>query len=143
MEISNQINNYQTLNMQQKPISIQPVPNEDKPSLEVSPEKRLDIENTINDKQTEAADKTQEEKDQLRMAMVNDLEKQSKKTQVEIYLSVATGSKVELGGNSTIDSLNILRDVQKQNNTVAAYATYQENQNINMPSQLGVWYECR
>jgi len=138
MEISNQTNNYQTLNMQQKPISIQPVPNEDKPSLEVSPEKRLDIENTINDKQTEATDKTQAEKDQLRMAMVNDLEKQSKKTQVEIYLSVATDSKVELGGNSTIDSLNILRDVQKQNNSVAAYATYQENQNGDMPSQLGV-----
>ena len=138
MEISNQTNNYQTLNMQQKPISIQPVPNEDKPSLEVSPEKRLDIENTINDKQTEAADKTQAEKDQLRMAMVNDLEKQSKKTQVEIYLSVATDSKVELGGNSTIDSLNILRDVQKQNNSVAAYATYQENQNGDMPSHLGV-----
>ena len=37
--------------------------------------------------------------------------------------------KVEVGGNDTADVIESLRDVQKQNNAVAAYATYEENQN--------------
>jgi hypothetical protein len=125
MQVSSQTNNYQDLSVHQKPVTL---PEEgQKPSdTELSPETKPEI-----------AEKSQEEKDQLRGVMVNQLEHQSKKTQVEIYLSVAADSKVEVGGSNTIDSLNTLRDVQKQNNTVAAYATYQENQNGNMASQLG------
>lgn len=126
MQVSNQTNNYQDLSVHQKPVTL-PV-EEQKPSdVKPSPETKPEI-----------AEKSQEEKDQIRGAMVNQLEHQSKKTQVEIYLSVAAESKVEVGGNETIDSLNTLRDVQKQNNAVAAYASYQENQNGNMASQLGV-----
>lgn len=140
MQVSSQTNSYQDLNVQQKSTTIQPVPQEEKKlsNTDVSPEKRLETENKIDDKQTVLADKSQEEKDQLRSTMVDRIEHQSKKTQVEIYLSVATDSNVELAGNSTVDSLKTLRDVQKQNNTVEAYATYQENQKESITSQLGV-----
>lgn len=131
MQVSSQINSYQDLSVKTTPVTIQPVPQEEKKlsNLEVSPEKRLEVENSIDNKQTADAEKSQEQRDQQRGLLVDQLERQSKKTQVEIYLSVATDSKVEIGGNSTIDSINILKDVQKQNNSVAAYATYQENQN--------------
>lgn len=140
MQVSSQTNSYQDLNVQQKSTTIQPVPQEEKKlsNTDVSLEKRLETENKIDDKQTVLADKSQEEKDQLRSTMVDRIEHQSKKTQVEIYLSVATDSNVELAGNSTVDSLKTLRDVQKQNNTVEAYATYQENQKESITSQLGV-----
>ena len=119
MQVSSQTNSYQDLSVHQKPTTIQPIPQEDKKPLEIglSSEKKL-------------ANKSQEEKNQLRDSMVNQIEQQSKKTQVEIYLSV--------GDNDTIDSLNTLRDVQKQNNDVAAHATYKENQNNDMESNLGV-----
>ena len=131
MQVTSQINSYQDLSVKPTPVTIQPVPQEEKKlsNLEVSPEKRLEVENSVDDKQTANAEKSQEQRDQQRGLLVDQLERQSRKTQVEIYLSVATDSKVEIGGNNTIDSINILKDVQKQNNSVAAYATYQENQN--------------
>ncbi len=69
---------------------------------------------------------------------MDSIERQSKKTQVEIYLSVATDSKVEIGGNNTIDSINTLRDIQKQNSMVSGHEIYQANQNGNIETQFGV-----
>ncbi|RLA72806.1 MAG: hypothetical protein DRG78_23370 [Epsilonproteobacteria bacterium] len=140
MQVSSQMNNYQDLNTNNKLVTIQPVPEEGKknPDIEVSPEKRLDVENSIDDKQTQAAVESQEKRDQQRGVLVDHVERQSKKTQVEIYLAVATDSKVEIGGNDTIDSINTLRDIQKQNNAVAGHETYKANQNGNIETQFGV-----
>ena len=140
MQVTSQINSYQDLNIQQKPVTIKPDQQEEKrlSDTDISTEKRLEIENRVDDKKIAVTDKSQEEKDQLRGVMVDRLEHQSKKTQVEIYLSVATDSNVKLGESSTKDSLNILRDVQKQNNEVVAHATYQENQKESATSLLGV-----
>ena len=49
-------------------------------------------------------------------------------SQVEIYLAVATDGKVDIGDDQTPSIIESLRDVQKQNNAVEAYATYEENQ---------------
>jgi hypothetical protein len=140
MQVSSQMNSYQDLSIQQKPVTIQPVPEEGKknPDIEISPEKRLDVENTIDDKQTQEALESQEKRDQQRGLLVDSIERQSKKTQVEIYLSVATDSKVEIGGNNTIDSINTLRDIQKQNSMVSGHEIYQANQNGNIETQFGV-----
>jgi len=71
--------------------------------------------------------KAQAQKDDVRGTVVDYAAYQSKKSQVEIYLSVATDSNVEIG-NDTATILESLRETQKQNNTVQAYAQYQENQ---------------
>ena len=131
-------NNYQDLSTYQKPVTIQPVPQKDKlPSdLELSPEKKLEIGNAIDEKKSTIVEMNQEQKDKARNSMVNIIDHQSKKSQVEIYLSVAQDNKVE--SNDTLDAINTLRDVQKQNNTVAAYATYKENQGNVTPSPMEV-----
>lgn len=71
---------------------------------------------------------TQEQKDQLRKTAVNYLDHQSKKSQVEIYLSVAADNSKNSTQDSTAQLLSSLRDVQKQNNAVAAYAAYKGEQ---------------
>lgn len=71
---------------------------------------------------------TQEQKNQLRKTAVNYLDHQSKKSQVEIYLSAAADNSKNSTEDSTAQLLSSLRDVQKQNNAVAAYAAYKEEQ---------------
>ena len=154
MQVSSQTNNYQMMNMYQmqnahKPEnSIQPVPSPSEPKVsnsdlyEASNENLIKSDDTValtpqgesnvsNAKETNAAEEaaeTQEKQDAQRSYAADSLARQSKKSQVEIYLSVATDNKVELGNDSTASIIESLRDVQKQNNEVAAYATYQENQ---------------
>jgi len=153
MEISNNMNtmnNYQMLGTQQKP-GIQPVPVEPKePTLSnadiyeasegnairkdgeitLTPQGQNNVENKQAENTAEAEAISQDKKDSQRATATDYLAHKSKQSQVEIYLSVATDSKVELGTNGdTASIIESLRDVQKQNNAVAAYATYQENQN--------------
>ena len=66
-------------------------------------------------------------RDDQRATAVDLIARQSKKTQAEIYLSVTAESQVT-SDNTTANTIEALRDVQKQNNIVKAYATYQEHQ---------------
>jgi len=75
----------------------------------------------------------EEQKDELRKTAVNYLDNQSKKSQVEIYLSVATGEDSS-NQNSTAQAISSLRDAQKQNSAVEAYATYKEEQKNSEPA---------
>lgn len=145
MEVSN---NYQAMNqyqLQNKPdASIQPVPKQDptysnKEVYEASQGNLIrndegqitttpQGETNINNAQSEAAAKTvaetQASQDAQRENAANVLAHKSNKSQVEIYLAVAKD-----GDDTTASIIESLRDVQKQNNAVEAYATYQENQN--------------
>jgi len=159
MEISNQINNYQALSSYQQkkePEVTLPVEPKDpkytageiyeasngnlisdkQGNISVTPQGQNNIDNAAQEKETQAAAAKQEQKDELRGVAVDYTAAQSKKSQVEIYLAVATDGEVEIGGNNdTASIIESLRDVQKQNNTIEAYATYKENQNS---SQLGL-----
>jgi len=157
MEVSSQINNYQTLNSYQKrqdgPVTI---PAEPKPeavtaspedvykasngnliidkdgNLSLTAQGQLNVSNAVDAKETAAAEETQAQKDEVRGVLVDYTAAQSKKSQIEIALAVATDGEVEYNSNDTAVILESLRDVQKQNNAVQAYATYKENQNSSM-----------
>jgi len=146
MEVSGQTSNYQMMNTNQKPITtpVEPkepaygnkeiyeasqgnlIRNEDK--IVLTPQGQNNISNAQEDKATEAEAQTQAKQDQKRENGADYIAHQSKQSQIEIYLSVATDSDVSVG-NDTPSIIETLRDVQKQNNAVEAYATYQENQN--------------
>ena len=155
MQVSANTNNYQQLNTFQQVNKIQPeqpvAP--EKPTTEYSandvykasngnaiadkegnlsltPQGELNVANAQQAKADAAATETQAKKDDVRGNVVDYAAYQSKKSQVEIYLSVATDSKVEIGGSdaATVSVLESLRQTQKENNIVQAYAQYQENQ---------------
>ncbi len=155
MQVSGQENNYQMMNMYQmqnaqKPEnSIQPVPNPSASKVSnediyeasngnairqdgeitLTSQGELNVSNAQEANTAEMELAAQDEKDAMRSNATDYLAHQSKKSQVEIYLSVAADSKVEVGtAGDTASILESLRDVQKQNNAVAAYATYAENQ---------------
>jgi len=157
MEVSSQTNNYQALNSYQQrketPVTL-PV---EQPKTEASPEDvykasngnlisdkdgnisltpegQLNVSNAQSAQEEALAQETQSQKDALRGVAVDYTAAQSKKSQVEIALAVATDSSLS-SSNDTAAVLESLRDVQKQNNTVEAYATYKQNQNS---SQLGL-----
>jgi hypothetical protein len=147
MEVST-TNNYQVLSAQQRP-SIQPVPQEptysnkeiyeasqgnairnDSGEITLTPQGQTNLQSAKAENTAEKEAASQAQKDAQRDTATDYLAHQSKKSQVEIYLSVATDNRVEIGSDGDIVSvIESLRDVQKQNNIVAAYATYQENQN--------------
>ncbi len=130
MEVSNQTNNYQAMNIYQKPEnSIQPVltPEPTEPEEVLTPEEEMDARYEDQATQAQKDAELQAEQDAQREYAAGYISQQSKQTQVEIYLSVATDSDISLG-HDTASILESLRDVQKQNNQVKAYATYQENQ---------------
>jgi hypothetical protein len=157
-------NNYQMLNTYQQPViqpivpegpSIQPVPQEPKYSskdiyeashgnliigedgnLALTPQGETNLNNAISDKKdiTEAQDQAQ--KDATRSFVTDYLDASSKKSQVEIYLSTATDGKYD-GSDDTIEVISNLRDIQKQNNAVEAYATYKEFQQAIEPYNIG------
>jgi hypothetical protein len=136
MEISAQTNAYQSMNIYQKrEYSIQPVPNPEptEPIEELTPEEEMDARYEEQAAQEMKDAEAQAKKDAQREYAVGYVAHQSKQTQVEIYLSVATDGDVSLG-NDTISILESLRDVQKQNNQVQAYATYQEHQSDTKPA---------
>ena len=152
MQISNNTNNFQNMNMYQQPAtppSIQPVPNPAEPKVANADLYEASHGNLINNKDGEVvltpqgennvaganAEKSaqsdaeaQATKDAQREYAAGYVAHKSMQSQVEIYLAVATDNKVELGNDSTATIIESLRDVQKQNNAVQAYATYQENQ---------------
>ena len=97
-------------------------------NISFTPQGELNIKNAQESAAAEAEAQTQAKKDEFRNTAVDYVAYRSKKSQVEIYLSVATDSDVDLGNDLT-DTLEYLRDIQKQNNAVEAYAQYQENQN--------------
>ena len=148
MEISNNTNNYEALSRHQKPVTL---PIETKPDptysnkeiyeasqgnlirnddneivLTPQGQNNIDIKKADEDEQTQAEQKATE--DAQRGAATDYLAAQSTKSQVEIYLAVATDGKVGLGDDKTPSIIESLRDVQKQNNAVEAYAIYAENQ---------------
>ncbi len=155
MEVSSQQNNYQMMNMYQmqnsnKPEnSIQPVPNPNElkvsnediyeasngnlvkgkeGGVELTPQGQNNVSNAQEANTAEQEAAAQAEKDAMRGTATDYLAHQSKKSQVEIYLAVATDNKVEFGNDDTASIIESLRDVQKQNNAVEAYATYAQNQ---------------
>jgi len=155
MEVSSQINNYQALSpLQQRRETSVTAPVEPKDSaytngeiyeasqgnlvrgnsgeIELTPQGQNNISNAKDEKATELATQNQATKDAQRGVAVDYIGAQSKQSQVEIYLAVATDGKVEVGNDDTADIIESLRDVQKQNNAVQAYATYKENQNSSM-----------
>lgn len=150
MQVSNNNNAFQTLNTHQQqrqdPVTL-PVEQNDpnySPSevyeasngnvisdqngdVSLTPQGESNLSNAVNDAKTLAEQEEQAKKDAQRGVAVDYVGAQSKQSQVEIYLSVATDSDVDLG-NDTQNVIETLRDVQKQNNAVEAYATYQKNQ---------------
>ena len=150
MQVSGDTNNYQALNAQQQAI-IQPIPKEPKYSdkevyegsngnlnrgkdgISLTPQAETNISNNQAEKETQASQENQAQKDAQRGVAVDYVAKSSKQSQVEIYLATATDD-VSSSSNETADVINTLRDVQKQNNAVAAYATYQESQNSTKPA---------
>ena len=148
MHITNNTNNYQMLNAQQKHVT-NPVEPPKEPTFNnaeiyeasngnlirnegevvLTPQGQNNVANTQADNAAEKEEIAQDEKDAMRSTATDYLAHKSKQSQVEIYLAVATDNKVELSNDSTASIIESLRDVQKQNNAVEAYSTYQENQN--------------
>jgi len=151
MQISGQTNNYQNINASSKqlepasqPIILPPkneglnkdlyeasngnLINDKSGNVVLSPQGKTNVANAKEAHVEQTQIQEQAQKDQKRAHATDYLALKSKQSQTEIYLSVATNSDVEVGNNmaNTIESL---RDTQKQNNAVKAYATYQENQN--------------
>jgi len=96
--------------------------------LALTPQGQVNLDNKKEDNAAEDQAESQEQKDQQRANGAEYLAHKSMQSQVEIYLAVATDDKVELGNDSTVSIIESLRDVQKQNSAVEAYATYEENQ---------------
>ena len=101
--------------------------------LSLTPQGETNINNAKEEKANETTQDKEAKQDAQRATATDYLAHQSKKAQVEIYLAVATDDKAELANDDTVSIIETLRDVQKQNNAVAAYASYKENQN---PSKI-------
>ena len=97
--------------------------------LALTPQGQINLDNKKEDNALEAQMQSQEQKDQQRENATDYLAHKSMQSQVEIYLAVATDSKIDITNDSTPSIIESLRDVQKQNSAVEAYATYEENQN--------------
>jgi biotin synthase-related radical SAM superfamily protein len=79
------------------------------------------------EKLAQAKESLEEKKDDTRAFLADYAGVQSKKSQWDIYMSVMTQSDVDTSDDGTINFLEELRDVQKQNNTVEAYVLYAQN----------------
>ena len=152
MQVSSNTNQYQALQSQQQPVTLPVQPSDPKYSnkeiyeasqgniirgdqgkLELTPQGETNVNNAKEDAATVVAEETQAQKDSARETATGFLAASSKKSQVEIYLAVATEGKVSQD-NATADVISTLRDVQKQNNAVQAFATYQEAQKNGSPA---------
>ena len=151
MQVSSNTNNYQTLNAHQQAVTL-PVPQEPKysdkeiyeasqgnisrgkdGSLGLTPQGETNVTNAKDEASAAVSKEAQATKDSQRESATNYLAASSKKSQVEIYLAVASEGKID-SNNETADVISSLRDVQKQNNAVQAYATYQEAQKNGNPA---------
>ncbi len=149
MQISSTTNSYQALQVQQQPVTTLPI-KEPEPTysdkelydasqgniirnndgeIGLTPQGETNLNNSQETKANEEAQAQQAQRDDRRGTATDYVAINSKKSQVEIYLAVATDGEVS-SNNETVNVINELRDVQKQNNTVQAYATYQENQAV-------------
>ena len=152
MQVSSNTNNYQALQTQQKPVTLPVEPKEHKYSneeiykasqgniirgdddkLALTPQGETNVNNAKEEQATVVAAEAQAQKDATRATATDFLAASSKKSQVEIYLAVASEGKVSQD-NTTADVISNLRDVQKQNNAVQAYASYQEAQKNGAPA---------
>lgn len=96
--------------------------------LALTPQGETNLDSKKEQNAAEAEAQSQAQKDQTRANATDYLAHKSMQSQVEIYLAVATNGKVDIGSDSTSSIIGSLRDVQKQNSVVEAYATYEENQ---------------
>lgn len=152
MQVSSTTNQYQALQTQQNPITLPVQPQDPTYSnseiyeashgniirsedgeLALTPQGETNITNAQNDAVDTA--EVQAENDAARGVGVDYLSASSKRSQVEIYLAVATDGRSS-SDNQTADIINELREVQKQNNAVQAYATYQEAQKSARPANF-------
>jgi len=152
MQVSSTTNQYQAVQTQNQPITLPVEPKDPtysnkeiydasqgnlirgKDGVELTPQGETNINNAQDAKATEADQAAQAQKDSQRGVAVDYLAASSKQSQVEIYLAVATDGKYESNSNATADVISELRDVQKQNSAVQAYATYQDNQAQGKPA---------
>ena len=147
MQVSNNQTNYQNMNIYQQatPIdisknalekpnssqyaSIEPVPSTPVEEVKLTPEEQLNQEREVQSAKDIQEAEQQAKQDSQRDYAAGYMNKKSTQSQVEIYLAVATDSKTEIDNkDSTTSIIQTLREVQKQNNTVEAYATYAQNQ---------------
>ena len=89
-------------------------------NININPQSSEKVEKIVEVTETNA-----DQKDEQREALVGYIGYQSKKTQAEIYLSVALDEKVSLD-NGTKEMYKSLKEVQEQNNAVKAYAAYMQ-----------------
>ncbi|NPA66120.1 MAG: hypothetical protein GXO11_04470 [Epsilonproteobacteria bacterium] len=134
-------NDYTSLLRYQREVSIQPVNDPiTVPEEEFRPEIPIETKMELQDKLQEKKDSYEEAQEQqeakTREFIAGYAEIESKKTQFEILLEGMNPEDdvIDESESSLIDSLYTLRDIQKQNNTVKAYATYQEWQQNNAKS---------
>lgn len=95
-----------------------------KPDINLTPEEKLDIQQTIEDAIAKREAEKEQKAQRTRSLLAQYTKTQSVKTQVEIYLSVATDSDVDFNSDSNL--IEILSDIKKQNDMMAGYATYKE-----------------
>jgi len=100
----------------------------DSGDLQLTPQGETNLNNAKETAATEAQAQTQAKRDNTRANAVDYLALSSKKSQVEIYLAVATDETTS-SNDSTANAVSTLRDVQKQNAAVEAYAQYQTGEN--------------
>jgi len=93
-------------------------------SLTLTPQGENNVANQKAENTQEQEALTQAQQDQKRENGADYLAHKSMQSQVEIYMAVAKDS----GDDTMPGILETLRDVQKQNEAVEAYATYEENQ---------------
>jgi len=152
MQVANTTNQYQALQTAQQPVTLPVEPKDPAYSnkeiyeasqgnlirgeegLELTPQGELNVNNAKDAKASETEQAAQAQKDAQRSTAVDYLALSSKKSQAEIYLAVATDGNSDSNSNATADVISELRDVQKQNNAVQAYATYQMNQAEGKPA---------
>jgi len=127
-------NPYAQMMVYQRP-SIQPIENPmDKPVTipefqkpELSPEQQLNLQDKVAEKTGEIRDNVEDQRDRLRQVTVGYAAIDSKKSQFEIYMNGMTGGDLESDNDNAFQFYDRLREIQKQNNTIRAYAAYQEN----------------
>ncbi|NPA29467.1 MAG: hypothetical protein GXO33_04710 [Epsilonproteobacteria bacterium] len=104
----------------------QPLPPEKEPKAPVTIPERPQPEPLDPERLDEIETKRQERNDTIREVAVGYTAVQSVKSRFEIYMTGLTGDTYDLGGASTVEFLQTLSDIEKQNNTVKAYAAYME-----------------
>jgi hypothetical protein len=127
-------NPYLHLDRYQQPITVPGAPSPEEPVTipeyeppEISPQKRLELRERLKEGFEEAEKNRRAEEEAMRQLTVGYVGLQSKKTQWEVYMSGTTGSDMGSDAPGGVEFYKLLRDIQEQNNTIKAYAAYQEN----------------